>query len=144
MRSRHFGSYNAALIRTYTFPAVNFAAGDATQKIVVPKLRTIGLQGKVLSVEISRVTVSFAGTTSDAGVQVGDGTTATKYFNSGLVIDESLTATNVKEYEDSGLRGGHRERPLDRDGDLQGPRRHPRRHRRRDGHHRLVLELDAL
>jgi hypothetical protein len=102
MRSRHFGSYNAALIRTYTFPAVNFAAGDATQKIVVPKLRTIGLQGKVLSVEISRVTVSFAGTTSDAGVQVGDGTTATKYFNSGLVIDESLTATNVKEYEDTG------------------------------------------
>jgi hypothetical protein len=108
MRSRHFGSYNAALIRPYYFPAVVFSAGNATQKIPVPKLRSVGvtgtggLAGKVLSVELQRVTVSFAGTTSDAAVQVGDGTTATKYFNTGLVIDESLTATNVREFEDSG------------------------------------------
>jgi hypothetical protein len=108
MESRHFGSYDRPLIRAYTFPQVDFGgAGNVTHLIPVPKLGPAigakrGLQGRVLSVEISRVTEDFAGSTSDSAVQVGDGSDVDKYFDSGLVLNESVDIGEVLELVDDG------------------------------------------
>jgi hypothetical protein len=49
---------------------------------------------RVFGVSVSNVTEDFAATTSDSGVQVGDGTDADKYYDkyydSGLVLDETV------------------------------------------------------
>jgi hypothetical protein len=107
MRSRHFGGYENAMIRAYTFPATNFG-GDAnvTQLIPVPKLKGRGLAGRVLSAELMRVTEDFTGDVSDAGVRVGDGSDDDKYFDSGLVLTETVDVAEVLELEHDEAGGG--------------------------------------
>jgi hypothetical protein len=104
MRSIHQASYDNPLVRTYKVNQFTFTA-NGTIIIPVPKAPGgkstasalgsagwgRGFGGRVLSVEIQRVTTTFAGATTDSGVRIGDGTTAGKYFDSGLVIDESVT-----------------------------------------------------
>lgn len=75
---------------SYLFKAVDFGASDSTQTIQVPVTGTQGRAGRVVGVIISDVTEDFAGSTSDAGVQVGDGSDADKYYDSGLVLDETV------------------------------------------------------
>ena len=72
---------------------IDFGAGaDVTKLISVPtaKFGGEGMRGRVRAVLISQVSEDFAGSTLDAGVQVGDGTDANKYFDSGRVLDETV------------------------------------------------------
>lgn len=60
---------------TYSYAAVNFASGNATHKVAVPR----GCQmARVLDIMIE-ATVTFTQTTTPGLVQVGDGTTAAKF-----------------------------------------------------------------
>jgi hypothetical protein len=74
----------------YTFGLVDFGASNSTQTIPVPVRGSQGRAGRVVGVIISDVAEDFAGSTSDAGVQVGDGSDADKYFDTGLVLDETV------------------------------------------------------
>lgn len=60
---------------TYSYAAVNFASGNATHKVTVPR----GVQlARVLDIMVE-ATVTFTQTTTPGLVQVGDGTTANKF-----------------------------------------------------------------
>lgn len=75
----------------YLFQQIDFGAGSNTTKTIeVPANGTQGRAGKVVGVILANVTEDFAGSSSDAGVQVGDGSDADKYFDSGLVLDETV------------------------------------------------------
>lgn len=75
---------------SYLFKAVDFGATAVPQTIQVPQRGTQGRAGRVVGVILSDVSEDFAGSTSDAGVQVGDGSDADKYFNSGTPLDEAV------------------------------------------------------
>lgn len=74
------------------------AASDVAHTIQVPvnKFGGTGKRGRVRCVLISQVTEDFAGSTLDAGVQVGDGTDANKYFDSGRVLDETVDVNDLQ------------------------------------------------
>ncbi len=103
-------SYDNPNIRQYTFRGVDFGAGaNIVHTIQVPEENPAasssqGRSGRVMSVVISNVSEDFAGSTTDAGVQVGDGSDADKYFASGLVLNETVDITDnaVLELADSG------------------------------------------
>lgn len=79
---------------SYLFKAIDFGDTAVAQTIQVPQRGTQGRAGRVVGVIISDVSENFAGSTSDAGVQVGDGTDADKYFASGLVLDEEVDVSD--------------------------------------------------
>ena len=88
--------YDNPKLRSYHFAAHDFGTGsNITQVIAVPKTGRdldnpgTGARGRVRGVLISAITEDFAGSTTDAGVQVGDGSDADLYFDSGLVLDET-------------------------------------------------------
>jgi hypothetical protein len=77
----------------YTLGVIDFGAGaDVTRTLPVPPGKGgVGKSGRVAHVLIGPVTEDFAGSTSDAGVRLGDGTDADKYFDSGLAtLDETV------------------------------------------------------
>lgn len=84
--------YDQPDIFTYHFPAVDFGDSSNTTYVIAVPLDSngIGKAGKVIGATIKRVTEDFVGDTSDAGVQVGDGSDADKYFDSGLVLGETV------------------------------------------------------
>jgi hypothetical protein len=84
-------SYDLPRHETLHFAQVDFGgASSVTRVIAVPlDVNGIGMRGKVLGARVHNITENFAGTT-DAGVQVGDGSDADKYFDSGLVLDENV------------------------------------------------------
>lgn len=103
MRSRHFGAYDNAMVLPYLFRTIDFGTGtNITRLVPVPTLRGRGLPGKVLACEISAVTEDFAGSSSDAAVRVGDGSDDDKYFDTGLVLDETVDVGEVLHLEDDG------------------------------------------
>ena len=107
MRSRQSGNYENAMILRYLFPAVDFGTGsNITHLIPVPKLKSRGLAGRVQAIEIQRVTEDFAGSSSDAGVRVGDGSDDDKYFDTGLVLDETVDIGEVLHIEHDEAGGG--------------------------------------
>lgn len=73
------------------------AAEDVVHLIQVPKDKFggTGKRGKVAYVMISQVSENFVGSSNDAGVQIGDGSDADKYFNSGLVLDEEVDVADL-------------------------------------------------
>ena len=89
-------SYDKPIALTYSFPATDFGASDATEVIAVPTngpssaVPGVGLRGRIMGVTIREVTENFAGSSTDAGVQVGDGSDADLYYDSGLVLDENV------------------------------------------------------
>lgn len=89
-------SYENGDLMTYTFPATDFGASDVTKVIAVPPdgpnsaSPGTGRRGRVVGATIREVTENFAGSTSDAGVRVGDGSDDDVYFDSGLVLDENV------------------------------------------------------
>lgn len=93
-------SYDNPMTREYTFRSVDFgAASNTVLTIPVPKENPAvsgsqGRSGRVRAVGISNVSEDFAGSTSDAGVKVGDGTTAGKYYDTGLVLNETVDITD--------------------------------------------------
>lgn len=101
-------------IETVTIPAHDFGTGSDVTKVIAVPIRpeqapaaggivTEGQQaGRVVGVRIREITEDFAGSTLDAGVQVGDGTDADKYFDSGRVLDESVDSGDSVWLADDG------------------------------------------
>lgn len=89
-------SYDNTTRQTYDLGAIDFGTGsNIAVTIPVPVTGTQGRAGKVVDVIISAVTEDFAGSTSDAGVQVGDGSDADKYYDTGLVLDETVDVADL-------------------------------------------------
>lgn len=90
-------SYDNGRVTTYVFAGHDFGTGtDIVDTIAVPLdgPSTVtpgqGRGGKVVGVTVYNVTEVFAGSTLDAGVQVGDGATDGLYYDTGLALDESV------------------------------------------------------
>jgi hypothetical protein len=94
-------SYDGATNRrtlSFHFPSFDFGTGsDVTRVIQLPTVperdsgQTQKFNGaRVFGALVSNVTEDFAGVTTDSGIQVGDGTDADKYYDSGLVLDETV------------------------------------------------------
>lgn len=104
MKNRHFGSYDRAMILPYLFPLIDFGTGsNITRLVPVPTLKGRGLAGRVLACEISKVVEDFAGSSTDSAVRVGDGSDDDKYFDTGLVLDETVDVGEVLHLEDDGF-----------------------------------------
>lgn len=91
--------------RTYDFGQIDFGTGsDIVHTIEVPSDGNQGRSGRVKAVLIQNVAEDFAGSTSDAGVRVGDGTDDDKYFDTGLVLGEDVDVADnaILELEDDG------------------------------------------
>jgi len=104
-----YDTYNRRTI-TLSFPAHDFGTGsDITQIIQLPTVptRDSGQTQKfngahVVGAICHTVTEDFAGSTSLSGVQVGDGTDADKYYDSGLVLDATVDTTESIFMPDDG------------------------------------------
>ena len=84
-------SYDKPHRISYFFADVDFGTGaDHTQAIPVPTDGSQGRSGMVTDIVISDVTEDFVGTTTSAGVQVGNGTDADKYYDTGLPLDSTV------------------------------------------------------
>ena len=99
--------YSNSVLRQYVFTAKDFGAADTTEVIPHPlagRNTLMGdapkMRGRVKGFGLFNVTEIFAGTTLQAGVEVGDGTDPDKYFKSdtsqangktnGLAVDKAL------------------------------------------------------
>ena len=79
------------------FPSFDFGTGsDITRVIQLPTVpnkdsgSTQKFNGaRVVGAIVSNITEDFAGSTTDSGIQVGDGSDADLYYDSGLVLDET-------------------------------------------------------
>lgn len=91
LSNAHFrGGRSLGVRQDYTFIDHSFKTGsDITQVIAIPT----GMSGRVAGVLIYNITESFAGSTGDAGVRVGDGSDDNLYFDSGLILDEAVDTT---------------------------------------------------
>jgi hypothetical protein len=88
-------SYDKPHRMSYFFAAVDFGTGaDHTQAIPIPTDGTQGRSGRVTDIVVSDVTENFVGDTTDAGIQVGNGTDADKYYDTGLVLDETVDVSD--------------------------------------------------
>jgi len=89
--------YDNPLVRQYDFGVIDFGTGsNIVHTIEVPADGGAqGRSGRVVDVILSQVTENFAGSTSDAGVQVGDGSDADKYYDTGLVLDETVDVADL-------------------------------------------------
>lgn len=104
-------AYDNGNISTYHFDDHDFGTGaNITQVIAVPLdgISTVtpgqGRSGRVVGATVYNVTENFAGSSSDAGIQVGDGTDADIYFDSGLVLNEDVDATESVYLLDDGAK----------------------------------------
>ncbi len=89
-------SYDNPDRRIYTFAAHDFGTGTNVLKTIeVPKTGTQGRAGRVAMISLGTVSEDFAGTTSLAGVHVGDGTDADKYYDTGLVLDATVDVSDL-------------------------------------------------
>ena len=89
--------YDNAERRSYDLGVVDFGAGaDIVHTIAVPAdAAGTGRSGRVAAVVVSQVTEDFVGDTTSAGVQVGDGTDADKYYDTGLVLDATVDVADL-------------------------------------------------
>lgn len=90
-------SYDNPDRRVYDLGLIDFGTGtDIVNTITVPADGAgTGRSGRVVAVVIGKVTEDFAGSTSLSGIQVGDGTDPDKYFDTGLVLDATVDATDL-------------------------------------------------
>lgn len=102
-------SYDNRQVVSYHFAGIDFGAGaNITRVLAVPTdgpnstTPGVGCRGRVVGGTIHNITEDFAGSTSDAGVQVGDGSDADKYFDSGLILDESVDIGESVNLKDDG------------------------------------------
>ena len=96
--------YDQPDVFTYYFKDHDFGTGSNITSVIAVPLDSngIGKAGRVIGVTIYDVTENFAGSTLDAGVQVGDGSDADKYYDSGLVLDETVDTTESVYLVDDG------------------------------------------
>jgi|GEM_PF-4337766 len=83
-------SYDNGRVTSYLFQGVDFGdTGDASEVIMPPKDGPnttnpgAGRRGRVVGVSLFNISETFVGTTSGAAIQVGDGSDADLYFDSG-------------------------------------------------------------
>ena len=103
-------AYDNSKLRSYYFAGVDFGATDSTQVIAAPLtgrsskdgLAGEGARGRVRGYTVYNVTETFAGSTTDAGITVGDGTTANLYFEDNLELDETVTPGDSVYVVDNG------------------------------------------
>jgi len=89
-------SYDNPWRQTYSMGSIDFGTGsNITKTIEVPKTGTQGRAGRVVDVILGTVSEDFAGSTTDAGGQVGDGSDADKYYDTGLVLDEGVDVADL-------------------------------------------------
>lgn len=93
-------SYDNSKLRSYTFAAVDFGAANSTEVIAAPLVGRStaygalpSARGRVKGFHLFNVSEIFAGTTTMAGVQVGDGTDPDKYFASDTTLVTGTTNT---------------------------------------------------
>lgn len=68
---------------TYLFQAEDFGdTGNHVELIRGP----LGSYGRVLGLDLFNISETFVGTTTGAGITVGDGSDANAYFDSGLLV----------------------------------------------------------
>ncbi len=80
---------------SYHFEDVDISSGgDTTQTIQVPTDGTQGRSGRVTDIILSDVTEDFVGSSANAGIQVGDGSDADKYYDTGLVLDSTVDVSD--------------------------------------------------
>ena len=85
-------SYDNAWRQTYSMGLIDFGTGSNIAKTIeVPS----GRSGRVVDIILGTVAEDFAGSTTDAGVQVGDGSDADKYYDTGLVLDETTDVADL-------------------------------------------------
>jgi len=85
-------SYDNAWRQTYSMGLIDFGTGSNIAKTIeVPG----GRSGRVVDIILGTVAEDFAGSTTDAGVQVGDGSDADKYYDTGLVLDETTDVADL-------------------------------------------------
>jgi len=101
--------YDSPQFESYHFPAIDFgAAANTTRGIAVPlgdryaHLPGGRMPGRVLKIIVHNVTENFAGTSGDGGVRVGDGSDDDKYYDTGLVLDETLDTGEAVTLADDG------------------------------------------
>ena len=89
--------YDNAQVRHYNLGARDFGTGAAIAIVVDVPVDSggVGRSGRVVYCTVGAVAEDFAGSTSDAGVQVGDGTDVDKYYDTGLVLDETVDASTL-------------------------------------------------
>ena len=109
--------YDNSVLRQYTFAAVDFGATDTTEVIAQPltgRDTSMGVpptaRGRVKGFSVQNVSEIFAGTTTQAGLAVGDGTTEDLYFASdvslangtlnGVAVDKAQYVLNLSDGED--------------------------------------------
>lgn len=90
-------SYDNPDRRVVDFGLIDFGTGtDIVHTFQVPADGAgTGRSGRVVAVLVGKVTEDFAGSTSLAGIQVGDGTDADKYYDTGLVLDATVDVANL-------------------------------------------------
>lgn len=96
-------AYDNSKLRQYHFSGVDFGATDTTQVIPAPltgRTSANGLsgqtaRGRVRGYSLLNVTEIFAGSTSGAGVQVGDGTDPDKFFADDLALNGTAVGAAV-------------------------------------------------
>lgn len=95
--------YDNSKLRSYQFSGVDFGASDSTQVIAAPLsgrssndgLSGLPARGRVRGYTILNVTEIFAGSTTAAGITVGDGTTANLYFEDDLPLATNAVGSSV-------------------------------------------------
>lgn len=90
--------YDNPRTQTYDMGLIDFGTGSDiahTIEVPTPPGSAQGRGGRVVDVIITAVAEDFAGSTSDAGVRVGDGTDDDKYYDTGLVLDETVDVTDL-------------------------------------------------
>jgi hypothetical protein len=101
--------YDNPLRMQYRFPAIHFDAGVGdvcTIDVPVRPGQTQGRGGRVVSVHLEAVTVEFtAGDMVAGSIQIGDGSDADKYFDSGaLVTTSEVNTKNIVNVPDDGAK----------------------------------------
>ena len=90
-------SYDNPDRRAYDFGVIDFGTGtDIVHTITVPvDAGSVGRSGRVVALIVGEVTEDFVGTTTGGAVQVGDGTDADKYYDTGLVLDATVDVADL-------------------------------------------------
>ena len=101
--------YDNPVRSDYFHAGVDFGAGADIEFVlavplsgrdsVIPGTR---MRGRVVGVTIHNITEVFAGSTLDAGVQVGDGSDPDLYFEDGRTLDETVDTAESVYLQDDG------------------------------------------
>jgi len=115
-------AYDNSKLRSYYFAAVDFGGSNVTHVIAAPLVGRNDLmgtpptaRGRVKGYTVFNATEVFAGSTSGAGVKVGDGTTPGLYFADNLGLNGTAVGASVYVIDNG---AGAVDIPADATGDI--------------------------